>query len=208
MQPTRPAVRIGFLASHGGSAFQKIMEKRQTSAVSVEATVLITNNASAPVLTVAAHYGVPCYVINKKTVGSDCIDVEIADKLVSHRAELVVLAGFMRKIGPKTLSLYSGKMINSHPALLPKFGGQGMYGRRVHDAVIAAGETESGVSVHIVDAEYDTGTILFQKAISLNPAETPDSLEARIKALESDAYLEAIEKMILGDEPGITARRA
>jgi phosphoribosylglycinamide formyltransferase 1 len=98
----------------------------------------------------------------------------------------------MQKIGPKTLSLYSGKMINSHPALLPKFGGQGMYGRRVHDAVIAAGETESGVCIHIVDAEYDTGTVLFQKAIPLIPGETSASLEARIKALESDAYLEAI----------------
>jgi phosphoribosylglycinamide formyltransferase 1 len=88
----------------------------------------------------------------------------------------------------------------SDPGRSPKFGGQGMYGRRVHDAVIAAGETESGVSVHIVDAEYDTGTVLFQKAISLNPGETPESLEARIKALEADAYLEAIEKMTLGDD--------
>ncbi len=105
------------------------------------------------------------------------------------------MAGFMKKIGPVTLEKFDRKILNSHPSLLPKFGGQGMYGRRVHEAVIAAKEKESGVTVHLIDKEYDTGPIVTQVRIALRDDETVESLEERVKALESDAYIEAIRKL-------------
>jgi len=196
MQSQKPIVRAGFLASHGGTAFRHIMESRESSSVFVEPTVLITNNLDAAALAVAGKYGVPSYVINANTTDPSLIDHEICRRLVEHDTELVVLAGFMKKIGAETLNKFTGRIINSHPALLPKFGGQGMYGRRVHNAVVEAGETHSGVTVHIVDKEYDTGPMLYQTSIPLSKMETPESLEEKIKTLEPDAYLKAIEKLV------------
>ncbi|HAX91263.1 MAG TPA: phosphoribosylglycinamide formyltransferase [Rhodospirillaceae bacterium] len=187
-----PPVRVGFLASHNGTAFRMMLERQVDTPVRIIPAVLITNNSGAACLGVATQYNVPSFVINKTTVGEENIDRTICDSLTQHKADCVVLAGYMKKIGAETLRAFSGRILNSHPALLPKFGGQGMYGRHVHEAVIAAGETESGVTVHLANEEYDTGPIVTQIKIPLSHDESAESLEDRIKTLEVDAYLQAI----------------
>ncbi|MGE0109766.1 MAG: phosphoribosylglycinamide formyltransferase [Bdellovibrionales bacterium] len=197
MENKKTSVRVGFLASHNGTAFRKILEKSEGAPVHIIPAVLITNNRGAGCLDVAAEYDVSAFVVNKTTVGEENIDRTIRDHLLEHKTDFVILAGYMKKLGPETLRAFSGRILNSHPALLPKFGGQGMYGRRVHEAVIAAKEKESGVTVHLATADYDEGPIVTQIKIPLADDETLESLEERVKALEVDAYLQAIAKLVL-----------
>ena len=127
------------------------------------------------------------------------LDAAIADALTSHGVELVALAGYMRKLGPRTLRQYRNRILNIHPALLPKFGGQGMYGEHVHTAVLAAGESVSGVSVHLVDEEYDRGPVIAQSKVPVLPADTPDTLAARILEREHALYPQTIQRIASGD---------
>ncbi len=196
MTQEKPTVRIGFLASHNGTTFRVMLERNESNPVNIVPAVLITNNSAPVCLNVASKYGVPSFVINKTTVGEENIDRAIRDCLVQHQADFIVMAGYMKKLGHETLQAFSGKILNSHPALLPKFGGKGMYGRFVHEAVIAANEKESGVTIHLADAEYDTGPIVTQVKFSLSKDETVESLEERVKSLEANAYLQAIEKLV------------
>jgi phosphoribosylglycinamide formyltransferase-1 len=130
-------------------------------------------------------------VVNDKT----CDDVEsrLISLLEEYSCEYIFLAGYMKKISSKLTQNY--KIINSHPALLPKFGGKGMYGRNVHEAVIASGEKQSGVTVHHVNENYDEGAIILQKSLELSDGESAESLESKIKELEQIAILEALKKV-------------
>jgi len=119
--------------------------------------------------------------------------------LEKHRVNLIVLAGYMKKLGPKTLARYRGRVVNIHPALLPKFGGKGMFGHHVHDAVIAAGEKESGATVHIADEEYDRGRILAQKRVPVMPDDTSESLAARVLEVEHELYAETLQRIAKGE---------
>ncbi|HQT53378.1 MAG TPA: formyltransferase family protein, partial [Phenylobacterium sp.] len=111
----------------------------------------------------------------------------------------VVLSGYLRKLGPATLARYQHRVVNIHPGLLPEFGGEGMYGRRVHEAVIAAGALKSGATIHLVDEEYDRGPVLTRRELTLAPGETVDSLEARITALEPLFFVETLRAIAGGD---------
>jgi phosphoribosylglycinamide formyltransferase-1 len=115
--------------------------------------------------------------------------------------DTVILAGYMKKLGPATLGAYRGRILNIHPALLPKHGGQGMYGRRVHEAVLAAGETVTGVTVHVVDEQYDHGPILAQREVTVLPGDTVDSLAARVLAQEHRLYAETLQQISDGRIP-------
>jgi phosphoribosylglycinamide formyltransferase-1 len=117
---------------------------------------------------------------------------------VSHDVELVVLAGYMKKVGPRTLRHFAGRVLNIHPALLPKFGGQGMYGRRVHEAVLAAGERETGVTIHLVDDEYDHGRILGQCRVPVLPGDTVESLAQRVLQREHEFLVEMLVRIVSG----------
>jgi len=200
MTQEKPSIRIGFLASHNGTTFRVMLERNESNPIRIVPAVLITNNSAPACLDVAAKYGVPSFVVNKSTVGEENIDRAIRDCLVQHQADFIVMAGYMKKLGPETLEAFSDRILNSHPALLPKFGGKGMYGRFVHEAVIAAGEKESGVTIHLADQEYDTGPIVTQIKISLSDDETVKNLEERVKSLETDAYLQAIEKLVFAQQ--------
>lgn len=202
MTQEKHSVRIGFLASHNGTAFRNILENNGNHSIHVIPTVLITNNNKAPCLNVAKQFGVPAFVINSAKAGKGNIDRTICDCLKKHETDFVILAGYMKKIGPITLQAFPNKILNSHPALLPKFGGKGMYGRNVHEAVIAAGEKKSGATVHLVTEEYDTGPIITQISIPISENETAEILEGRIKALEADAYLQALAKLKLSPKLG------
>ncbi len=127
------------------------------------------------------------------------LDQAITDALKKHQVDLVVLAGYMKKLGPVTLAAYQGRVINIHPALLPKYGGKGMYGIHVHEAVLAAGETETGVTVHLVDDHYDGGAILAQRRVPVNSDDTADSLAARVLEVEHEFYVETLGKILAGE---------
>ena len=118
--------------------------------------------------------------------------------LVQAKAEFVLLAGFLKKVGPSVLAAFNGRIINTHPALLPKFGGQGMYGRRVHEAVLAAGEAQSGVSVHLVTGEYDSGPVIAQATVQVHREDTVRTLSERVQVAERALLIETLQAVACG----------
>jgi phosphoribosylglycinamide formyltransferase-1 len=114
---------------------------------------------------------------------------------VRHDVNLVILSGYMKKVGPKTLDAFRGRILNVHPALLPKYGGNGMYGHNVHAAVLAAGETETGVTIHLVDEEYDHGRIIGQAVVPVLKTDTVDSLAARVLEREKTFFVEVLQRI-------------
>ena len=127
------------------------------------------------------------------------LDAAIRDTLAEHTPDVVLLAGYMKKLGPKTLERFGGRMINTHPSLLPRHGGQGMYGRRVHEAVIAGGDAETGISVHLVDAEYDTGAVLAQRRVAVLPGDDAEILAERVQTNERPFLIEILGRIARGD---------
>jgi len=125
----------------------------------------------------------------------DALDAAIAMTLIDSGAEIVILAGYMRKIGPRTLRAFHGRILNTHPALLPKFGGQGMYGLHVHRAVLAAGDAVTGASVHWVDADYDTGDVIAQREVAVEPGDTPETLAARVQTAERALLVDVLRRL-------------
>ncbi len=113
-------------------------------------------------------------------------------------AELIVLSGYLRKLGPETLGRYRGRVLNIHPGLLPRYGGQGMYGRRVHEAVRAAGDAVTGATVHVVDADYDTGPILAQREVPIHSDDTAEDIERRVMAAEPGLFVETLVRLAEG----------
>lgn len=192
-------MKIGFLASHGGSGMAAILEAASKGELPVQGVLMISNNENAGAHAVAAHYGVPSMVLNaKRAGGEDKLDLAIAAALDVAGAELVVLSGYMRLIGPVMIERFGNRILNIHPALLPQFGGKGMYGDRVHEAVLAAGESESGASVHLVDSEYDHGRVLAQAVAPVLPGDTMETLRARVRALEGPLYVATLRALTSG----------
>jgi phosphoribosylglycinamide formyltransferase-1 len=141
----------------------------------------------------AQREGIPVFVLNGVTHPEPAdLDSAMVVTLQQHAVDWVVLAGYMKKIGAMVLSRYAGRIINIHPALLPEFGGQGMYGRRVHEAVLAAGVAETGVTVHLVDGEYDHGEILAQTRVPVQTDDTVDVLASRVLQREHEFLVETI----------------
>ncbi len=193
--PARP--RIGFLASHNGSAMRAIVKVARDGFLPVEPVLLISNNADSSALAWARDNKLVCAHISAKSAGSeDAADAAIAAKLRVNRVDLVVLAGYMRKLGPKVLAAYQRRILNVHPALLPKFGGQGMYGTRVHEAVIAAKETQSGVTIHLVDEVYDHGAVVAQATVPVSPDDTAETLAQRVQSEERLLYAETLRRIV------------
>ncbi|HOW55171.1 MAG TPA: phosphoribosylglycinamide formyltransferase [Syntrophorhabdaceae bacterium] len=193
-------MNIGFLASHGGSNMQAIIDACKEGRLSAAAAVVISNNGDSRALERARTEGIPNYHLSGNThPDPDDLDRAIMDTLVRHNVDVIALAGYMKKLGPKTLACFRGRILNIHPALLPKFGGKGMYGIHVHEAVIAAGEKESGVTVHLVDEEYDRGPILAQVRVPVMPGDTPEILAERVLAQEHLLYPATLQRIATGE---------
>ena len=193
-------MNIGFLASHNGSNMQAIINACNSGKLKTSPAVVISNNGSSGALSRAKQEGIPWYHISGKThPDSGELDQAILDAMLEHKVDVIVLAGCMKKLGKRTLSRFAGHILNIHPALLPKFGGKGMYGRHVHEAVIGAGETESGVSIHIVDAEYDTGPVIAQAHVPVEPTDTAETLAERILQREHTFFPETLQKIVDGE---------
>lgn len=190
-------LRLGFLASGNGSSARAILAAIRAGELDAEPRVLISNNRTAPAMALALCEGVPALCI--PTQGDpDAADVRMAEALSDNGVDLIVLSGYLRKLGPHTLARFGGRILNIHPGPLPAFGGHGMYGRRVHEAVLAAGVAESGVVIHLVDEEYDRGPVLARRSAPVLPGDTAESLEARIKGLEPAFFVETMQAIAQG----------
>jgi phosphoribosylglycinamide formyltransferase-1 len=181
---------ILLFASGGGSNVQAILNYFAHSSLCTFPAI-VTNNKNAGVIHIAQRHGMEVVLVNKDIFSSEVF----LDMLDSYKPDLLVLAGFLWKIPSYLVKAYSGKIINIHPALLPKFGGKGMYGHHVHEAVIAAGEPETGITIHQVNEAYDESTILLQKKISVNTSD-PSILAQEVLALEHEWYSKVIEQII------------
>ena len=189
--------KIGILASYNGSGFETIQKAIIEKKLNAKVVVVITNNTNAGVLEKAESYNIPYFIINDKRYPGQDIDDKIARLLLEFDCDYIFLSGYMKKIESSLLSTFPNKIINTHPALLPSiYGGIGMYGRFVHEAIINNGEKKSGVTIHYVNEVYDDGEIILTKELEITLNETVDSLENRIKELEKEAIIEAFEKLL------------
>lgn len=184
--------RIAIFASGTGSNAVKIMDYFKGHPT-IEVSLVLSNNAKAPVLEKATIAGVETYTFNREAFYNTN---QVLNKLNAKDINLVVLAGFMWLVPENLVHQYSNQIINVHPALLPKFGGKGMYGMHVHNAVKAAGEKETGITIHLVNKEYDKGRILFQAKCEVFEKDTPDDIAQKIHGLEHANFSEQIERYL------------
>jgi phosphoribosylglycinamide formyltransferase 1 len=193
-------LRLGVLASHGGSNLQSIIDSCEAGEIPAQVCCVISNNKSARALERARKHHIPAYHISRAGCGSDEeLDQAMIDALEKHEVELVCLAGYMKLLGLSMIRGYQGRILNIHPALLPEFGGEGMYGIRVHRAVIENGEKESGATVHLVDEIYDHGRILAQRKVAVMDGDTPEELAAKVLVEEHKIYPEVIGRIARGE---------
>ncbi|MEA1914727.1 MAG: phosphoribosylglycinamide formyltransferase [Campylobacterota bacterium] len=188
-------INIGILASHNGSGFDALYQACQNNSLNAKISVVISNNTNATVLQKAKNNFIANFLINDTTCPHKDISQNILKILKEHECDYIFLSGYMKKIDPLIIEFYEKKIFNAHPSLLPKFGGAGMYGRSVHEAVIASNEKISGVTIHEVSQNYDEGKIVLQKQLTVNKDDTAESLENKIKALEKRAIVEAFSKV-------------
>ena len=192
-------LKLGFLASHGGSSMKAIIAAIRRGELATEARIVIANNADAPALQHAREAGVPALHLSQSKLGpSGDIDRTIAEALAAAGVDLVVLSGYLRKLGPATLARFRGRILNIHPGPLPKYGGQGFHGIRVHEAVLAAGERASAITIHLVDEEYDHGPVVARREVAVEPGDTPATLAARIQTLEPEFFVETLRAIADG----------
>ena len=192
-------LNIGILASHGGSNLQAIVDACKAEIVVANPVVVISNNSKSGALKRAQREGVPYFHISKSLYRDDNeVDYQITQKLLRYKVDLVVLAGYMKRLGGLIVSTFEDRIINVHPSLLPKFGGKGMYGIKVHESVLAAGEHKTGVTIHKVQGEYDQGTVLAQVEVQVREDDTPCSLRDRVLTIEHDFYVKTLREISLG----------
>ena len=202
-------VRTAVFASGGGSNFQALLDhQRPTGAWQI--VLLVTDRQDAGAVRRAGAAGVPVAVIEPEAREPGAHEPAAMARallgvLEEHGVELILLAGYLKLVPRMVVERYAGRMLNIHPALLPKFGGKGMYGMRVHRAVLEAGEEESGATVHLVDEEYDRGHIVAQRRVPVLDGDTAEALAARVLAVEHRLYPEAVdhvcEAIVAGQEP-------
>ncbi len=193
MTRTEP-VRAAIFLSGSGSNFQSLLDSTRSKRLQATVVCVASNRPDAYGLVRAKDASIPTIHLSYPMT-EQAID-QLAQTLTDFRVECILLAGFLRKVPEKILRVYSRRILNIHPALLPKFGGKGMYGHHVHEAVLASGVTESGATVHLVDSEYDTGEILAQQSVLVFPNDTADSLSRRVLEVEHELYPRTVQQFL------------
>lgn len=187
--------RVAVLASGSGSNLQAIVDHQSALGASAAAQVVLvaSDHANAGALSRARSAGITAVALDRtaRTTG-------LAAILAAHRVELVVLAGYLRLVPPDVVAHYRGRILNVHPALLPAFGGPGMFGHHVHEAVIASGTSLTGPTVHFVDERYDEGPVIAQTPVPVRSGDTPDALAQRVLDAEHDLYPRVVEAVAAG----------
>ncbi|MBV8681591.1 MAG: phosphoribosylglycinamide formyltransferase [Caulobacteraceae bacterium] len=190
-------MNLAFLASNNGSSLRAIVAAIRAGQLSARPRMVVSNRRTAPALEFARAEGIEARFI-PTLPDPELADAHLAEALKTCGADLVILSGYLRKLGPQTLAAFQGRVLNIHPALLPEFGGEGMYGRRVHEAVLNAGVPVSGATVHVVDEAYDHGPIVAQQRLAIQAGETAESLEARVMAAEPKLFVETLQQIADG----------
>ncbi len=182
------------LASGGGTNLQAIIDNIEAGKLSARIRAVISNNSKSGALERARKHNIPAiHLSHKQFATPEDFDQKLLSILKEKETDMVVLAGYMKMLSPRVIREYKNKIINIHPALLPSFGGKGMYGLHVHEAVIGAGVKVTGVTVHIVDEVYDHGPILYQKCVPVSSDDTPESLQKKVLPHEHEVYSKVIQ---------------
>lgn len=190
-------MNIGVFASGRGSNFQAILDAIQHRALIARVTLLLSNKSDAGALEAARLHNIPAIHLSQKQFpDEESFAAAMLTALKKHDVQIIALAGYLKKIPTVVVREYRNRILNIHPALLPSFGGQGMYGHYVHEAVIASGAKLSGATVHLVDEEYDRGPIVLQKAVAVEEGDTPETLAARVLKVEHEIYPLALKAFV------------
>ena len=185
--------KIAIFASGAGSNAQSLINYFEHHA-HIEIALVVTNNSTAGVCEIARRHSIPLLILDKAQVNEGGF---ILSELQKQSIHYIVLAGYLRKIPQALISAFPDKIINIHPALLPRFGGHGMYGKHVHKAVYDAGEKTSGITIHYVNEEYDKGAIIFQAECTIDASDSPEEIECKVRMLEQKHFPVEVEKVIL-----------
>ena len=193
-------LKIGFFASHNGSNVKAILENINSGYLNAEVKIIISNNPNAGVLEIANANNIPAICFNGKNYPAkyNSLDEAILDTLNKHEVNLIVLAGYMKKINPALINTYKNRILNIHPALLPKYGGEGMYGESVHQAVLKSDDTETGATIHLVTPEYDEGRILGQCKVPRYKDDSVKTISQRVLRFEHILYSQVLKDIELG----------
>lgn len=192
-------MRVAIIASGEGTTLQSIIDAVEAKRLAAVVGLVICNNRDAGALARADAAGIPRMHLSGLTHPDPTqLDDTMCAALLDHRIDVVVLAGYMKRVGSRTLSSFFGRILNTHPSLLPRHGGRGMYGRRVHEAVLASGDLETGVSVHIVDGEYDTGPVIAQIRMPVPAQTTVEALERAVQELERQILCNTLQEISVG----------
>jgi len=192
-------LRIGVLASGAGTTMQAVIDAIDSGELPAAIAVVISNNSHSRALERAVQRTMPRAHLSSVTHHDERrLDAAIRDALLTNKVNLVLLAGYMKKVGPATLAAFPSRIINTHPALLPKHGGKGMYGARVHAAVLAHGDKVTGVSVHLVDRDYDTGRVIGQREVRVEPGDDVRSLTERVQRAEREFLVYVLRRIASG----------
>ena len=183
---------IAIFASGAGSNAEKIIDYFRSHA-EIKISLIVSNKPGAGVLDIAREAGIPTLLLEKEAFFRGSAYLE---ELKEHHIGFIVLAGFLWKIPVALVRAYPGRIINIHPALLPRFGGKGMYGRFVHEAVVDAKETETGITIHYVDELYDHGQVIFQEKVAVTPDDTPETVAEKVHQLEHEHFPKIIEAVV------------
>ena len=183
---------IAIFASGSGTNAEKLFEKFRHHP-QARVALLLTNNPQAGAIRRAEKFSVPVEVFTKTTLQTTD---QVVTTLQNQAIDFVVLAGFMLKVPENLIRAFPNRIINIHPALLPAYGGKGMYGKHVHEAVVAAGETETGISIHYVNEHYDEGRMILQVSCPISPGDRPEDVAAKVHRLEHQYYPDVVEELV------------
>lgn len=183
---------IAIFASGGGTNAEQLIIQSKLESLSYSVKLIITNNKNAGVIHKAHQHGIPCFYWSNKSIDNS---TNLISFLNNNHIELIVLAGYLKKIGHELVHAFPNKIINIHPALLPKFGGKGMYGQHVHEAVLEAKEKTSGITIHYVNENYDEGNIIQQFSLDITEDETLNTLQQKIQETEHANFYKVIDKI-------------
>ncbi|UCD94644.1 MAG: phosphoribosylglycinamide formyltransferase [Candidatus Zixiibacteriota bacterium] len=191
--------KIAVFISGGGTNLQSLIDATNSGKLSGEIVLVVSSKSNAYGLERARNAGIDTFVFRKKDYpGSEEAEKDLLEMLEEYEVEYIALAGYLKLVPSPVVRRYKDRITNIHPALLPRYGGKGMYGHHVHEAVLASGDKESGATVHLVDEIYDHGEIIIQERIPVMAGDTPDTLAARVLEVEHKIYPQALENLIQG----------
>ena len=197
---TQETARIAVFLSGTGSNLKALIDASKCGILSAKIAFVVSNRAKAYGLTIAAEEGIETFVFKGKRYATpEEAGADLLHRLQQRRIDYIALAGYLRLLPPSVVKAFRNRIVNIHPAPLPKYGGKGMYGHHVHEAVLAAGEAESGPTVHLADEIYDHGKVLEHAPVEVLPDDTPDTLAARVLIQEHRLYPRVLQKLIKGE---------